>query len=505
MAWDWRTLSFRRIVGLALFVGSYVCLYLGLYGALVYYEDNVAIEASWLNGNQTHLLEQAVTELINIMGDNAKVPIIPPTTRSLVADRTVGNDWSLLHVLLDKAEKGETSYLPAYTLIFFGMVLPAFKFLTVVYWMVSPFPGGGQAVTVAARMTRWTAVDAVAEAMIVALLLRSDVMAEHRKGYLCFVCYVILSAAAIWVMDESNETKGPSLAARCWHRLCGCRLPAGLTVVTGLGFLGTAAVGATMYPLAHVYVPPSQIKSSVEWTLHPYQGLLKSVGEADDVERLITEILPHLPVVYGEASVVGAVQTLLCSGHVFTIAGSVMLFTGIILCPVLEALLGIMVAFQASSVTAVVAEKDEEAVALLTDQEGAAATGPAHSWHALLLEMAADLSMLDVFVTGMAVASTVLASLGDVLVTELDTGFWVLIPAVVLGWIHNALCAIVAYDGAMRGARNKVILNARSKQEEQKKKAAEERKPNSVAFFACCSRPAGTPKIVPSQPATTKP
>eukprot|EP00929_Paragymnodinium_shiwhaense_P001607 TRINITY_DN10184_c0_g1_i1.p1 TRINITY_DN10184_c0_g1~~TRINITY_DN10184_c0_g1_i1.p1 ORF type:complete len:534 (-),score=92.52 TRINITY_DN10184_c0_g1_i1:430-1944(-) len=502
MAWEWRNLSFRRVVGLALFVGSYVCLYFGLYGALVHYEDNVTIEASWLNGNQSHFLEQAVTEIINIMGDNAKVPIIPPTTRSLVGDR--GSDWSLMHVLLDKAEKGESSYFPAYTLIFFGMALPAFKFLTVVYWMVSPFPGGGQAVTVAARMTRWTAVDAVAEAMIVALLLRSDVMAEHRKGYLCFVCYVILSAAAIWVMDESDETKGPSLAARCWHRLCGCRLPAGLTVVTGLAFLVTFAVGATMYPLAHVYVPPSQIKSSVEWTLHPYHGLLKSLGEADDVERLITEILPHLPVVYGEASVAVAVKTLLWSGHVFTIAGSVMLFTGIILCPVLEAIMGIVVAFQASQVTAVVAEKDEEAVSLLTNQEAAAATGPAHSWAGLVLEMAADLSMLDVFVTGIAVATTVLGCLGDVLMTELDQGFWVLVPAVVLGWIHNAVCAIIAYEGSMRGAKNKAILNARSsKQAEQEKtqRAAEERKQN-LSFLACCSRPAGDSKILPTILAT---
>merc|ERR1712232_1549543 len=104
----------------------------------------------------------------------------------------------------------------------------------------------------------------------------------------------------------------------------------------------------------------------------------------------------------------------------------------------------------------------------------------------MVLEMAGDLSMLDVFVTGMFVANAVIGTLGDVLVTELDQGFWVLIPAVVLGWIHSALCNSIAYDGILRDAQNRAIQNARSvKQEQMKTQAAEKRKQGS--FFACYS------------------
>merc|ERR1712014_539523 len=144
------------------------------------------------------------------------------------------------------------------------------------------------------------------------------------------------------------------------------------------------------------------------------------------------------------------------------------------------------VAFQASKVTDVALESDEELVSFLDEQEVAAETGPTRSRAEMVLEMAGDLSMLDVFVTGMFVANAVLASLGDVLLTELDQGFWVLIPAVVLGWIHSVLCKTIAYDGVLRSAKNRAILNARSAKEEQtKKQTAEERKQGS--FFACWS------------------
>eukprot|EP00929_Paragymnodinium_shiwhaense_P001608 TRINITY_DN10184_c0_g2_i1.p1 TRINITY_DN10184_c0_g2~~TRINITY_DN10184_c0_g2_i1.p1 ORF type:complete len:527 (+),score=57.51 TRINITY_DN10184_c0_g2_i1:44-1582(+) len=492
MAWNWRNLSCRRVIGLGLFVGSYFCLYFGLCGALVYYADTVRLEPSWFENRgrpSKHFEEKTVAEVIRLLGDKAKVPIIPATTRSLIADR--GMEWSLLHALLDKAQRGESSYLPSYTLIFFGILLPAFKFFAVIYWMVSHLPSAGQAVTVAARLTRWTAVDAVAEAMIVALLLRSDVIAEHRVGYLCFITYVILSAAAIWVMDEADDTKDDSpFAARLLHQMCGCPIRPALTVLTGLGFLVTAAVGATLYPLAHLSVPVSSVKSFVEWTvIHPYRGMLKVLGEADDVERLINEILPHLPVVYGEASVAEAVKTLLWSGHVFTIAGSVMLFTGIMLCPALEAAMGIIVAFQASQVAHIVVEKEEESLTLLGEEDVAgAAASHSRSCAALVREMAGDLSMLDVFVAGMAVANAVLASLGDVMVTELDTGFWVLIGAVVLGWIHNTLCTTITYASGMRDAKNKAILRARSESKAQA--LAEDRKPQSSLFTLLrCSRP----------------
>jgi len=494
-------MGMRRYIGLVLFVGSYISLYFGLYGALVHYEEHAELKASWFKGHEDHLLEQGVTELVELLGDKAKIPIVPEVTRALVGDR--GWDWSLLHLLLSRAEDGKSGYAAAYFLIFFGMVLPALKFLAVCYWQLSPFPGGSELVTLASRLTRWTAVDAIAEAMLVALLLRAGVFAEHRQGYVCFVGYIFCSAVSIWIMDERGDSKGGSLFSGLVGRCLSCRIPPFLTVITGIAFISLSFFGATYYPLATIYVPRSRIYSSVEYIIKPYKGMLKFIGEEDDVQRLIKEILPHLPVPHGEASVAEAVHTLLFSGHIFTIAGSVMLFSGVIFCPLVESILGIVLAFQASAVnstivSSVTREGTDEEMSRLLDEDKVE-TGPLikESWTCCLREMAADLAMLDVFVAGMAVAGAILATLGDVLVAELKEGFYCLVRAVLVGWLHNGLCSLIVHNTDTRIlSQSKAASEARARARKTEEKVLERKNSQGILGPLCCVKSTPSGKVV---------
>ena len=139
--------SERKIGGFLIFVFSYVVLHFGLYDALVYYHHVLHLDKDWFKGTKDESLFDGIVLVDKLFGDRP-IPVIPPTTRSLVGDLPPENpgewpQWSMLHVLMDKAEHGEASYVAPYTLLLFGVYLPTVKFFAVIYWALG-CRGNGQ-------------------------------------------------------------------------------------------------------------------------------------------------------------------------------------------------------------------------------------------------------------------------------------------------------------------------------------------------------------------------
>merc|ERR1711971_983368 len=91
-------------------------------------------------------------------------------------------------------------------------------------------------------------------------------------------------------------------------------------------------------------VPVDELKWRVSQKTAPFQGFLQFVGEQDEAAGLIKEFVESIPLPSAEASVFECVKALLCSGHPYTVAGSVLLFVCVIICPLVEALCGCIVA-----------------------------------------------------------------------------------------------------------------------------------------------------------------
>lgn len=377
-----------------------------------------------------------------------RVPVVTPTTRSLLGD--IDGEWSMVRLLLVEARKGNCSYLVPYTLLFFGCGLPLLKLLAVAYW--AAVPGASRAALhLAARMSRWTAVDAVAEAMIVALLLRGGVSARHREGYVTFVGYCALSAASIWILDDAAGARRPGLVPRALLRLCGGRAPPRWLLAASLAFFAaTLLLGAGLFPLARLWVPEKAIRNSPE-----LRSMLEGYWLTDDmVSRILSEIAHCIPKPGGEASVFGAVCALLGSGHIYTIVGSALLFTGVLVLPVAEAALACAVSWRASACLDEDEDKYDEGLGgKPSASEQASGLGYLHrDWLCRALEAVADLALLDVFVVGMLVAVLVLSQLGHFLSAMLLDGFYFLLPAAGVGIVHQILCEVATVQLEAHGS-----------------------------------------------------
>eukprot|EP00929_Paragymnodinium_shiwhaense_P059383 TRINITY_DN29743_c0_g1_i1.p1 TRINITY_DN29743_c0_g1~~TRINITY_DN29743_c0_g1_i1.p1 ORF type:complete len:563 (+),score=97.66 TRINITY_DN29743_c0_g1_i1:72-1760(+) len=529
MAWDsWTS---RRLVGLCVFLASYASLAIGLWGDLVYYEDFQSVDAGWQqdvpvgdvmkkagvpDNPETDELEKEAS-VWDADVEVGAVPLVPPTTRSLM--RNQGGHSGLIPLLWNRARHGDSSYLAPVILVFFGVVLPAMKFLAVLYWIFMPLPGGKAAVNFAARMTRWTAVDAVAEAMIVALLLRANVHAEHRAGYVAFVCYVIFSALAIWLMDTAGVTRGHHPMAHqildCFGDLRGSRVP----LITFCLYAFMLFVGACCLPLARLYVP----EASVKWTLNNAVGdHRKDIAKVlhsnmhESYNHFLQGVLNGVHLPQGAASVRGAFATLLLSGHPYTVAGSVLLLVGVLACPLAEAWLSYVLADKAAKQRVFLSDSDLHGPARTvtsTAEDGnnvypllptEAHAGPKEAAELasldktqFLLDSVGDLAMLDVFVTGIAVASLVLGTLGDVLTAELLSGFYVLLMASACGIIHAGVCGsiVLAFDDRRQRAQHlhKQIVEAHNSavEAETRRKASDWGLSNLLGFGGARETKAG--------------
>lgn len=475
--------TIRRLVGGLLFLGAYICLFIGLWGELVHYEESIQLHESWFQGTTDQETFDAVIDFMKVIGD-PPIPVVLPVTRSLLGE--TNSQWSMLHILLDKAQKGKCSWLAPGVLFCFGVVIPALKFLGVLYWVIG---GKGDSVVFHAcgRLSRWTAVDAVAEAMIVALLLKGEVDAEHRLGYCTFISYCFLSAIAMWIMNDKGEARTHGLLPQFTARLCcGKGFPSCTPIVTILPFLAALVLGVYLYPMASIAVPRQAIEYNILQLTGEYQGPLMLVTTPEEVTAVVTEITNAIPLPSGNATVIEAAILLASSGHPYTVTGSVVLFIAVLLFPVLEAFFGCLVAIRASCLQTSM-QQDVDKLLAADSESDFEGYGSSTHWTQLIWDATSDLSMLDVYVVGMWTAVMVLSTLGEFLVAELLDGFMLLLPATLFGFLHQAVCGHQLLTSQMAIDKQRADFKAVSKiNVESSEENGTPSKAASRPFWACC-------------------
>eukprot|EP00928_Gymnodinium_smaydae_P099014 TRINITY_DN9343_c0_g2_i1.p1 TRINITY_DN9343_c0_g2~~TRINITY_DN9343_c0_g2_i1.p1 ORF type:complete len:585 (+),score=138.81 TRINITY_DN9343_c0_g2_i1:102-1757(+) len=490
------SLSVRRVVGLGLFLFSYALLFIGLFGSLVHFEHSIELREEWFaDAPDKDLFDKAIT-VLDMIGEG-DIPVVPATTKSLLRDHDRWN-WSVLHFLMYRAQRGQSSYLAPGILMLFGIVIPAVKFLAVGFWALSPCGARQAALSFAARASRWTAVDAVAEAMVVALLLRGGMFAEHRLGFVAFVGYCLLSAVSIWIIDDASEGRSASAGAHVFLPMFGSGDAwRGTSLLTLVLYLGLFFVGAAILPVAKIDIPKDILEWQLTQELGKFQGVINLLGEYDNEREIIRELLKCVPLPSGVASLVVAAQTLLTSGHPYTVAGSVLLFTCVVVCPVLEAISSRVVALQACDAEERTANQLPKATprleqgVLLAGFDDDDDTRLTHAVHSRPLsaaeriqEASSDLAMLDVYVVGMFAGSLILGAIGDVMRCTLLPGYYCLAAAAAAGHLHASVCGAAALGAEQRLARSVAEDASRATAKEE----AEffKRRSHSRSFFTCC-------------------
>merc|ERR1712232_927599 len=164
----------------------------------------------------------------------------------------------------------------------------------------------------------------------------------------------------------------------------------------------------------------------------------------EKLERLVSEIVSSLPLVSGQATVLDGSYTLLASGHVYTVVGSLFLLVGVLICPVVEAVLACGLALQEP----VAVQEDGSARRAFSRPSASkssliTATWTSRDYVAKVMDGCSDLGLLDVYCVGMLVAAMVLSAIGDVLQCQLLSGWYFMLPAVALLYLHIAVCGAV--------------------------------------------------------------
>mmetsp|Transcript_76401 Transcript_76401/g.199125 ORF Transcript_76401/g.199125 Transcript_76401/m.199125 type:complete len:581 (-) Transcript_76401:209-1951(-) len=354
----------------------------------------------------------------------------PPDARALSGaqpDGEEGSDDSLIEFLLKEARAGRVGYFAPAALIAFGIVLPLLKFLLVALFFLSSVGAisgkfGVANLHAASFISRWAAVDAVAEAGVVALMLQAGMYAKHEFGYTSFIGYVFLSGFAIWLMLP-DEPRQPWLCSQILpgHRRLACML----VPTVGLAFGVFLYLGAFHFRLAamHATLTDASIEKQVNAYLVAKGGPLLAAGKAllgkGVYEAMVKEFAHKVPKLTAELSVEGAVAKLLTSGHFHTITGSIAIFVGVLLMPLLEVVLGVF------------------AVVMPPQHERHSAPSRLQS----SIDFVAEFALLDVFVVGIAVCMGVMNSF-SLLRMDVKAGFFFLAFAALLGWVHRFLTAV---------------------------------------------------------------
>eukprot|EP00927_Polykrikos_kofoidii_P067098 TRINITY_DN62621_c0_g1_i1.p1 TRINITY_DN62621_c0_g1~~TRINITY_DN62621_c0_g1_i1.p1 ORF type:complete len:466 (-),score=51.83 TRINITY_DN62621_c0_g1_i1:64-1392(-) len=414
--------------GVILMVIAYVLLGFGLFGDLVEFHYDVVPRAEWFKGRKDEAL---FANLIKMMG-NMPIRVIPSQVRSLM-----GMPDGLIWWLWDEARAGRCGFFAPTAMLLFGLVLPLIKLLAVSYWCL--FDGATRrALSLAGTITKWTAVDAVAEALVVAMLLLAGIPAKHCFGYAAYVGYCILSAVAVWLLDGyydtvpvrsggSDSLQGPAFKTLSLVELLKKgTIPRWLPVVTFALFASFCALGAIHFSVAAITVNRDDtfrmyIKTVVHEKVSSLGALLMMFAGLSE-KQIAEGFADQVPLPHSEATVMEAVQALLLSGHGYTITGSVLLFLCVLLVPLIQAIFATSCAMSPQ-----------------TSNKGKSAYD---HW---VFHRLSDIAMLDVFVFGIFIGFLVITSINQLLGGSLKAGFIALVPTVLLWMFHMRLCAALMH------------------------------------------------------------
>lgn len=477
----------HQVAGAVLLFSSYFLLVIGLFGWLIEYKHTVKYDPAWFKGYPD---EDKFKQLGGFIGEEP-ITVLPRTVRSLFgkgiqekqtaatsdekkpsssmmqlfgrrhgpfSKRKFGakpkamqdvvhpqaddsNGGGILAVggsfasdteeecdglfmwLVGEYRAGRAGLFAPAALLCFGLGVPLLKLMAAVVYLSTSGPVKHKCSFLASGMARWTAVDAVAEAMVVALLIQSGVSAKHQLGYAAFIGYVFLSGIGAWLLfDEHTDLYCDFLPG---HK----RLALSCLPVTLCCFLGFAVMGTFAFPVGSLWVEESAISSEAKEMMKQkgYMGMAEMFLGKSLLDKIFVEFGQGFPKPHAETTLIEAVKTLLLSGHMYTIAGSLALFVGVLAMPMLQVLLATWLAYSACDVAA--AGRRSTTSRKLRN----------------VLGLVQELAMLDVFVLGVAVGHGVAGSVSGVK-TELGRGFLCLIVAVAAGFSHVQLCFVAASE-----------------------------------------------------------
>jgi len=469
--------AIRKFVGAGLLTIAYMCLGLGLFGRVVEFRYDLELKDEWFKGMASADTFGMAIKLL----DGKPVNVIPHTVRALLGRTARLGAPSLMQVdgqaatpqssssvlaqkvhsrakervrgyrtalaaptelenhgrgnmmqvrtqeeyhrgmipwLITEAQQGRCGYFAPGTLIFFGLVLPSVKLALVAIWasraMVMGDLAGSSLLQLAARLSRWTAVDVVAEALVVAMLLKSGMTAGHLPGYVAFIAYVVLSSLALAMLDDSFGTKPWLLQVPL------PTLPTSVLICSLALYLVPLVVGATMLPLARLYVTEEAVEGAARLPAMQEQFKMLAMIGRGTKDELIGDFAKGVPKPMATASMVEAAVQLLTSQHLCTIVGSCVVFVLVLVFPATEACL---------------------AFAIAHGQVPASQKSLRY-----VLDLVADLALLDVFVVGVFAGTLVTGSISALEAHTLG-GFYVLLCAAIVGVFHQVICGMAATAG----------------------------------------------------------
>jgi len=235
----------------------------------------------------------------------------------------------------------------AYTMVFFGLVMPLGKVVIFHTWLFTNHDSimgkiSHRALEIIGGSSRWVAVDAVVEAMFVGMLLKIPaVKAEHRIAFLAFVGYCILSGITFLLV---TERKPPQQTTSCLGRI-GRKAPL-LIVLTMVSFLSMLYIGSTG-PILRVLIPESVMRESA---MNEIQKAGFKDSQAFEVikNHLISEIAEKIKI-DEDVSITGCVHRLVVSGVQISQWGTIVLFLCVLVVPCFDVVLSTLAAFGSKS------------------------------------------------------------------------------------------------------------------------------------------------------------
>lgn len=328
----------------------------------------------------------------------------------------------------------EEALIPVLVLGFFGIVLPIIKICLFSMWVY----GGGTGdkyIRLIKGLSKWTAVDAIVEALFVGMLIKlPNTHAHHGFGYGYFVMYVLLSSLAFICLPgevSHNEEPPNALHMKVCDQFRNPRVRKATLAFTLVVFLVVLSAGGSVHAM-RLLIPKDTVQWNIGHRLLRRDALPPPLRQlSDPALHRIEEAIARLVDLKVDASVSGCIRRLMYGGTgLYTVFGSFLLFLCVFLLPVAYAVIN-------TAYSLAIAELPEEELKSMSDaMNRGEQTTP---WPAMtrLRAVLYDLSMLDVCAVAFPLATAMPYEYikGDVL-----PGYSYIIIAAILWHLQNVLC-----------------------------------------------------------------
>lgn len=360
-----------------------------------------------------------------------EVKILGQKIEVMNMDRTLwGANGGIIDSLWD-----EKAYVSSGILFTFGVLIPVIKLTFFGLWLSQVL--GEQMSELLVKhgrsISRWAAVDAVCEALLIGILMKGGpVYAYHLIGFPCFVAYCILSTLAFAFLPEKMMVDDPEpnwaheILAR---RMQSPRRRVYLLVASLTVFLVLLGIAGSLQVI-RVWIPKEVVSDAIDKAILDNPGLIILNGRNNPLRQQLEGQLAT-KLVDVNASVSGSMERLMWSGHLYTMVGAFFLMCTTVFAPVMYAVLSVCKALTVNDLSG------EEKKQLVDGDSDAHVPW----WPELetARAFAHDLSMLDVLLVG-AFAGHIAMDGEPFLKSQILPGFVSLILAAGAWHFHRFLC-----------------------------------------------------------------